>query len=170
MNKKQTNPQKLKVLDDFNYGMALYDTLGDRFESWAKILCIDSASYESLVLSTNLTSSHPVAIMIICNLKDIKLSSTMLRTGFQRCCEDNDQMSTRGLHKTVPENWQIRTTQNSALQCSYERSGIGWRRSGICGCLRRSDTIVSVGRALGGGATVAGPAFRLLGFEHHRNN
>ena len=30
-------------------------------------------------------------------------------------------MSTGGLHKTVPENWQILTTQNSALQCSYEQ-------------------------------------------------
>ena len=63
----------------------------------------------------------PVAFMIIC--KDIKLSSTMLRKHFQRCCEVNDQMSTGGVHKTVPEKWQIqtRTTQNAALQCSYEQ-------------------------------------------------
>ena len=25
------------------------------------------------------------------------------------------------LRKTVPKNWQILTTQNSALQCSYEQ-------------------------------------------------
>ena len=60
--------------------------------------------------------------MVIC--KDITESSCC-----QRCSERvfNDaakkMMSTGGVHseKTVPENRQILTTQNSALQCSYEQ-------------------------------------------------
>ena len=60
----------------------------------------------------------PVAIMIIC--KDIKLSSTMLRKNFQRCCKENDQMSTGGVYNTILKNWQILTTRNSALR-SYEQ-------------------------------------------------
>ena len=54
---------------------------------------------------------RPFAIMIIC--KDIELSPTMLRKTLQRCCKENDHMtwSTGGVHKTVPENWQILTTQ-----------------------------------------------------------
>ena len=55
----------------------------------------------------------PVAIMIIC--KHIKLSPTLLRKSFQRCCAENDQMSTGGVHKTVPENRQIRKTQIQLL-------------------------------------------------------
>ena len=60
----------------------------------------------------NLTKSHPVAIMIIC--KDIKLSSAILQKSFQRSCKEKD-------HKTLPKNWQIRTTQNSALHRSYDQ-------------------------------------------------
>ena len=41
----------------------------------------------------------PCASMIIC--KDIKLSSTMLRKGLQLWFEENDPMSTEGVHKTV---------------------------------------------------------------------
>ena len=29
-------------------------------------------------------------------------------------------MSTGGVHKTFPQNWQMRTTLDSGLQCSYE--------------------------------------------------
>ena len=32
-----------------------------------------------------------------------------------------DHMSTRGLHKTIPQNWQIRTTRKSTLHCSYQQ-------------------------------------------------
>ena len=55
----------------------------------------------------------------------------MLQKSFQRCrvlrrlAEENEQMSTGGVHKleTDPKNWQtlIQTLQNSALQCSYEQ-------------------------------------------------
>ena len=44
------------------------------------------------------------------------------------------------------------------------------RRCGIGGCLRRCGTVVSVGRARGGGCGIAGLAFRLIGFENHWNN
>ena len=73
------------------------------------------------VYATDLTSSHSVAIMINC--KDIMLSSSMLQKSFHQCREENDQMSTGGMHKTVPVIWQILilVTQNSALHSSYEQ-------------------------------------------------
>ena len=40
--------------------------------------------------ATNLTSSHSVAIMIIC--KDIKLSPAILQNNFQQRCKENDQI------------------------------------------------------------------------------
>ena len=47
----------------------------------------------------------------------------MLQNSFQRCCEENDQMSTGCVHQMASKNWQpeIRTKQNSALQCSCEQ-------------------------------------------------
>ena len=32
-----------------------------------------------------------------------------------------DQISTRGLHKSIPRNWQIQITQKSTLHCSYQQ-------------------------------------------------
>ena len=66
---------------------------------------------------------YSVAIMIIC--KDIKLSSAIIgyckrvfNEAAKRMIRSN---SAQDVDKTVPENWQILTTQNLALHCSYEQ-------------------------------------------------
>ena len=113
MNKKQTNAQNWKCWITSTMAWHWMTNL----ESWTKTLCIEVTKV--WFYATILTSSNPVAIIIVCT--DIKLSPTMLRKSFQRCCEENDKKRHWRCAQSVPENWQIWTTQNSALQCLYEQ-------------------------------------------------
>ena len=71
-----------------------------------------------LVYATNLTSSNSVAIIIIC------INSARPSNCRQRYCKRVFNEAAKRMirsnsaedgHKTVPENWQIRTIKNSAL-------------------------------------------------------
>ena len=82
---------------------------------------------EVLVLcykSPNLTSPHSVAITIICK-DNVRTSSCHQRYCKRIFNEAAKRMirsnSAEDVHNAVPENWQIRTTQNSALRCSCEQ-------------------------------------------------
>ena len=104
--------------------------------SWAKILCINLASYENLVLYYFLTSSDCVVISendsMFLNLSQSSARASLHQLCCERvfkisiilrmCADENDRMSS-GVHKTVLENWQIRGEKiNTALfTCTRNR-------------------------------------------------